>query len=84
MVKNFAAGKDLVLQDSVAGSEDPIASLAKLGVFAGESAIYYLSPGQLQCVTQELVDMEESFGIEVTAWTMAYNLGRARTANKKF
>lgn len=72
------------MQEAVRCGGDPIVALDKIGVFAWDDAIHYLSPGQLDCIVQDLVNMEETLSIEVTAWTLSYRLGRARAGNNKY
>ena len=74
----------MILQGAIAATDDPVATLSQMGIFTTDSAVYYLSPCQLECILSELAEMEETLAVEVTAWTLSYRLGRARIANNKF
>ena len=74
----------LVLQEAVSEDVDPIVALDRIGVFAWDSAIHYLSPGQLDCIVNDLVLMEETLAVEAAGWILSSRLSRARRANNKY
>jgi len=79
----LASSHHLAMQEFAEGSADPVAALGQNGVFAPESAVHYLTPGQLAEVAGDMEDMEESLSYEVTAWVLMDKLGRARRANDR-
>ncbi len=71
------------LQEAADVADDPVNALSRVGLFIPESAVHYLSPCQLECISCELTEMEETFAVEAAAWVLSYRLGRARVVNRR-
>lgn len=73
------------LQDVVVGQEDdPQAALQAAGLFFSyDTAVVWVTPGQLQELTVELTAMEASMAVELTAYYVQDCLLRARASNER-
>lgn len=73
------------LQDVVIGHEDdPQAALQAAGLFFSyDTAVVWVSPGQLQELTEELTSMEHSMSVELAAYYVQDCLLRARASNER-
>ena len=71
------------LQAFAESAEDLEADLMRQGVYFSGSAVSYLTPGQLENVTADLIAMEDSLSFEMTAWLLTDCLARAKRANDR-
>lgn len=73
------------MQDVVVGHEDdPQAALQAAGLFFSyDTAVVWVSPGQLEELTAELTSMEASMAVELTAYYLQDCLLRARASNDR-
>ena len=71
------------MQEVAKGGEDPVSELAAQGVYIRESAVCYLTPGQLSAITADLEAMEDSLAVELTSWLVSDCLMRAVRANER-
>lgn len=72
------------MQELVQGVEEPEAALQAAGLyFAFDSAVCWVTPGQLAVLTEELEAMEASLSYELSAYYIQDCLLRARFANDR-
>lgn len=71
------------LQAVVVGADDPLEALRVAGVMASESAVCFLTRGQLGALEEEMERMCSSWAFDAAAFYVSDCLARARVVNNR-